>query len=235
MLKIPFIKGLYKQKGLYMNRYKQWLWNCILALPLTLAAETPEEPTYHKTQGGDWITRIRALYILPDDSSTSVSTIPHSGVSVHPSWTGEFDFGYMFTKNLGTELILATCHNTLVGKKSLAGTKIGTTWLLPPTLTLQWRFFPSCIAQPYVGGGVNYTLFYGTDCSLPGTSLSLKHSWGPAVQSGIDFFFYKDWLFNLDVKYIWIDTSAHLSGAVPGKVHVNINPWVIGFGIGRKW
>lgn len=190
---------------------------------------------YHHTRGGDWFTRLRALYIHPDDSSGSVSTIPHSGVSVHPSWTGEFDFGYMFTKNLGTELILATTKHTLVGRGSIEGTKIGTTWLLPPTLTLQWRFFPSSLAQPYLGAGVNYTLFYNNNCSLPKTHMNLKHSWGPAIQTGIDIFFNKDWLFNIDFKYIWIDTQAHLSGGVTGHVHVDINPWMIGFGIGKKW
>jgi outer membrane protein len=191
-------------------------------------------PSY-STQAGDWFTRVRALYILPNDSSGSVSSIPHSGVSVHPSWTGEFDFGYMFTRNLGSELILATSHHSLWGKKSLDGTKIGTTWVLPPTLTFQWRFFPDYIAQPYVGAGVNFTLFYSEHSSLAHTRLKLSNSWGPAVQGGIDFFFYEAWLLNLDVKYVWIDTTAHLKGAVTGKVDVDINPWIIGFGFGRKW
>ncbi|MCC6127859.1 MAG: OmpW family protein [Chlamydiae bacterium] len=189
----------------------------------------------HTTIGGDWFTRLRALYILPNDSSGSVNTIPNSGVSVNPCWTGEFDLGYMFTRNLGLELILGTCRNTLMGKKALSGTKIGTTWLLPPTLTFQWRLFSDSIVQPYVGAGANYTLFYSSSCSLPDTSISLSHSWGPAVQGGIDFFFYSDWLFNLDVKYVWIDTQATLSGGTPGKVSVDINPWLFGFGIGRKW
>lgn len=195
---------------------------------------TPEHK-FHHTERGDWFTRLRALYLLPDDHSGSVSSIPHSGVSVHPAWTGEFDFGYMFTKHLGSELILATDRHTLVGKGSLAGTKIGKAWVLPPTLTLQWRFLPASIAQPYLGAGVNYTLFYNVDCSLPKTHLHLKHSWGPALQAGLDIFFFKDWFFNFDAKYIWIDTHARLTGAVAGHVNVDINPWVMGFGIGRKW
>lgn len=193
------------------------------------------EMSYHRTKGGDWFTRLRALYVLPNDSSGSINTIPHTGVGVNPSWTGEFDLSYMFTKNIGAELILGTTRHTLVGEKALSGTKIGTTWLLPPTLTLQWRFFSSFFAQPYVGAGVNYTLFYGNDCSLPGTKISLEQSWGPAVQGGLDVFVYKDWLFNLDVKYVWIDTRAVLSGAISGKVDVDINPWLVGFGFGRKW
>lgn len=193
------------------------------------------EQAYHQTRRGDWFTRLRALYVLPNDSSGSVNTIPHSKVGVHPAWTGEFDVGFMFTDNLGLELILATTRHTLVGEGSLAGTKIGTTWLLPPTLTAQWRPFSNSWAQPYVGAGVNYTLFYGNNCSLPSTNMSLSHSWGPAVQGGLDLFFYEDWLFNLDIKYIWIGTEATLSGGVSGRVCVDINPWVFGFGFGRKW
>ncbi|MBY0529309.1 MAG: outer membrane beta-barrel protein [Rhabdochlamydiaceae bacterium] len=198
-------------------------------------AEEPSVPPSHHTQPGDWFTRVRGLYVLPNDSSGSVSSIPHSGVSVHPSWTGEIDVGYMFTKNLGIELIASTTKHTLMGKKVLSGTKIGTTWLLPPTLTLQWRFLPTSIAQPYIGAGVNYTLFYNNHCSLPKTHIDLKHSWGPAVQAGLDVFFYKDWLINFDVKYVWIDTRAHLNGGVNGSVHVDVNPWLFGIGIGRKW
>ena len=149
------------------------------------AAAKNQEKDMIATKAGDWFTRLRALYILPDDHSHAINTIPHSGVSVHPSWTGEFDFGYMFTKNLGFELILATARHTIVGTKSLAGTTIGTTWLLPPTLTLQWRLFPEHRVQPYVGGGVNWTLFYGENCDLSKTSLSLDQSWGGAAQVGI--------------------------------------------------
>ncbi len=191
--------------------------------------------SYHNTQSGDWFTRLRALYVLPDDSSGSITTIPNSGVSVHPSWTGEFDLGYMFSRNLGAGLILGTCKNSLWGKKSLHGTKVGTVWLLPPTLVLQWRFLPSSIFQPYLGLGVNYTLFYSAHCDLPDTHLHLSNSWRPAVQGGFDLFVYQDWLLNVDVKYLWVGTKACLSGAIHGSVRVDINPWVIGFGFGRKW
>ncbi len=230
-----------------MRRCNLWILSAALVLFLGVgfayekkAMDQTEPPAempacYHETKAGDWFTRLRALYLYPVWSSGSLSTIPNSGVSVHPAWTGEFDFGYMFTKYLGSELILATSYHTLWGKKALQGVKIGSTWALPPTLTLQIRLFPSAMLQPYVGGGVNYTVFYSKHCDLPNTSLSLSNSWGGAVQGGLDYFFYQDWIFNVDVKYIWINTDAHLSGQVPGKVDVTINPVVIGFGFGRKW
>lgn len=191
---------------------------------------------YHHTKRGNWLTKVRALYILPNDSNDSWSRIPHAGVCVHPAWTGEFDFGYMFTKNLGSEFALTTSKHTLNGTGSLSGKKLGTTWILPPTFTLQCRFLPTAIAQPYIGAGVNFTLFYCQECSLPGTQMQLQHtSWGPVIQSGMDLFFYKDWFFNLDVKYLWMSTRIHLYGATRGHVDVQWDPWFFGFGIGKKW
>ena len=198
-----------------------------------------QEPTkpvaYHHTQRGDWFTRLRALYILPNDSSGSVSSIPHSGVSVHPSWTGEFDFGYMFTKNLGCELILATSKHTLMGKSLCREQRLQRLGCCLLRLRCSGVLSQSTLFSLMWGAGVNYTLFYSEHCALAGTHIDLEHSWGPVVQAGMDMFFYKDWFFNVDVKYIWMTTEAHLTGAVKGRVHVDIDPWVIGFGVGRKW
>ncbi len=225
-----------------MKTYKQSLAILVSIVVLSgmnkgfsLEQSTEKNTNEINTKAGEWITRVRALYIDPMDSSGSLSTIPDSGVGVMPAWTGEFDISYMFTKNLGAELILGTSCHTIRGKKALSGTKIGTTWLLPPTLTLQWRFLPSYRIQPYVGGGVNYTLFYGEGCSLANTHMKLQHAWGPAAQIGFDFFLSKHWLFNCDLKYIWMQTTAHLTGGVPGSVHVHVNPLVVGFGFGYKW
>lgn len=234
-----------------MNRVRMWPYFLLISFFLagvSLHAAScsrtqntmPPEPEYEEypcycTQAGDWFTRVRGIYMLPNDSSGELSTISDSGVKVHPSWTGEFDFGYMFTENVGFELVLTTFPKTVVGTKSLEGIEIGTAWLLPPTFTLQWRFLPSYRIQPYFGAGANYTLFYNTDCDLPETTVKLEHSWGAALQGGFDLFFYGSWLFNIDVKYIWMDTDITLSGLIPGRVHLDINPWLFGFGIGRKW
>lgn len=209
--------------------------------PLSGAVYGPEdadqhEHRYHHTKRGNWLTRVRALYILPNDSSGSWNRIPHAGVCVHPAWTGEFDFGYMFTKNLGSEFAITTSEHTLKGKGSLSGKTLGTTWILPPTFTLHWRFFPTSIAQPYVGGGVNFTLFYNQHSAIKNTQLQLQHtSWGPVLQAGIDLFFYKDWFFNLDTRYVWMSSRVHLAGTMRGHVDVTWNPWFFGFGVGKKW
>lgn len=191
--------------------------------------------TPHCAQGGDIFTRLRALYVMPNDSSGWISTIPHAKIDVHSSWTADFDVGVMFNRTLGLELMLTTFRSTLMGTGSFSGRKIGTSWLFPPTLLLQLRLFSCSVVQVYAGGGANYTLFYNVDSSLSHTKLNLSHSWGPAVQGGIDLFFLPEWFFNFDIKYLWVDTHARLTGNTSGKVSIDVNPWLFGMGIGRKW
>jgi outer membrane protein len=184
---------------------------------------------------GDFLVRVRAIGIIPNDSSGSLSSIPKSGVEVDSSYSGEVDFTYMFTSNIGTELILATTKHTINGRKALSGTEIGTVWVLPPTLTIQYHFCPCNKFQPYAGIGVNYTTLYHENSSIEDTKLSLNNSWGVAGQVGFDYLFNGCWFFNFDAKYIQLDTKATLKGTVAGHVNVDIDPWVIGIGIGRKF
>lgn len=184
---------------------------------------------------GDFLIRARGIAVIPNDSSGSLSTIPDSGVEVDTAYTGELDFTYMFTRNIGAELILATTKHTIDGRKALDGTEVGTSWVLPPTLTLQYHFCPCKKLQPYVGVGVNYTMYYNKKCSIDDTKLYMTNSWGVAGQLGFDYLFNQCWFFNFDAKYIQMDTKATLKGAVAGHVNVDINPWVIGVGVGRKF
>ncbi|MDP1609132.1 MAG: OmpW family outer membrane protein [Chlamydiales bacterium] len=216
------------------------LYISLLASPCMYYADEPiefstEQSISHPTTPGDFFTRVRALYIWPNDSSGPLNAIPDSGVSIHPCWTGEFDIGYMFSKNLALALMLTTCQNTIVGTGLLGGIDIGTTWLFPPALTLQWCFFYHDWLQPYLGLGANYTLFYGSHCSITETHMKLRHSWGPVAQGGLDIFFYKNWLFNLDVKYMAVSTDILLNGLLSGKVHLRVDPWIFGAGIGCEW
>lgn len=186
-------------------------------------------------QCGDVLVRARGIHLWPDDSSGSLSTVPNAKASVGHSTTGEVDFTYMATNNWGVELILATSKHTLSGKDALSGQKVGTTWLLPPTLTLQYHFLPNCRFQPYLGVGVNWTTFYREKSSLDKTKISLDHSWGVAGQVGFDYVVCRDWFLNVDVKYVDIDTKVRLKGAIKDSLHVDIDPWIFGIGIGRRF
>ena len=60
------------------------------------------------------------------------------------------------------------------------------------------------------------------------------------MQAGFDINLKDGWLVNADVKYVWLDTDVKLNGAATGNVwrkidSLDINPWVVGIGIGKKF
>lgn len=183
----------------------------------------------------NWITRGRTIHVSPNDSSGDISSVPGAGSGVGSASTVELDITYMLSRHLGLELILATTEHELSGTGAIDGVSVGTTGVLPPTLTMQYHFAPSSKIRPYAGVGVNYTHFYGVKSDLAGTDVELDKSVGLAGQAGLDIDMQRGWFFNMDAKYIGMSTTATLSGAVNGKVDVDINPWVLGVGVGKRF
>lgn len=184
---------------------------------------------------GDWLVRLRAIHLWPNDSSDALSTVAGTGVTVGSATVPELDFTYMMTDNWALELILATSRHSIRGDKGLSGTEIATGWLLPPTLLLQYHFFPCCRLRPYVGAGVNFTLTYSEASKLANTKVKLNNSWGVAGQIGADWWFSDCWFLNFDAKYVTLDLTATLTGATAGTVDFDVNPWIFGVGIGRSF
>ncbi len=192
---------------------------------------------------GDLLVRLRALHVSPNDDSSAIGDIPGSSVSVDPDTTIELDLSYFFTRHLAVEAIFGTSRHDINGKGSVAGLgKLAKIRTLPPTVTLQYHFLPEGRIRPYAGLGVNYTLFYDEQASnslesaLGPTNVDLSSSWGLAAQAGVDIALKNEWFVNLDAKYIRMDTTATLnSGGVVRKANVDIDPWFIGIGVGRRF
>ncbi len=123
-------------------------------------------------------------------------------------------FTYMATDNIGVELLAATRSRHKVGTGP-TGT-IATVHQLPPTLMAQWYFGDAqSKVRPYVGAGINYTTFFNEDFNDTGkaaglSDLSLKDSWGAAGQVGLDYLINRDWLLNMSVWYMDIDTDVEI-------------------------
>jgi outer membrane protein len=119
---------------------------------------------------------------------------------------------------------------------------LGSVNLLPPTLTAQWHFNPDQTIDPYVGAGINYTSFLDRNLrvsngALAGTKIKVdSDSWGYVLQAGVDINLKDGWLINLDAKYVNIETDVKLNVAGWTKIDsLDINPWVVGIGIGKKF
>ncbi|WP_277991338.1 OmpW/AlkL family protein [Sphingomonas panni] len=196
-----------------------------------------------QTAAGDWLVRVRGIVVSPTESSGEVSGLPGSRVGVTDSVMPEVDFTYMATDHIGAELIVATTKHKATGRGSIAAIDtVASTWVLPPTLTLQYHLAPTGKIRPYVGAGVNYTVFYAENASdalegaLGSTKVRMSDSAGYALQAGVDVDIGPRTFLNVDVKYIDIDTTARLTTAAgTNRVRVSIDPLVIGVGVGMRF
>lgn len=178
---------------------------------------------------GDILARVRLINVAPADSTDNMLSTLNTGVN--SDTTGELDFTYMITNNIGAELILGTTRHEVT--TSALGS-LGKVSVLPPTVTLQYHFSPESFFRPYVGAGINYTRFYKNDLKALNQAVSIdNNSWGGALQIGADFAVSKDVFINIDVKKLWIKTDVSLNGADLGTL--KIDPWVFGFGVGTKF
>lgn len=214
----------------------------LAALALVAAA-----PFAQAVEPGTTQLRFRVIGVLPDDSSGHVTGIPDSGVGVDDAWVPELDVSVFVHEHLAFEVIAATSPHDISGEGSIDGLgKIADTMVLPPTVLLQYHFRPDDKFRPYLGAGINYSWFYDVDSTddldtaLGGdTDIDLDDSFGWAAQFGFDIAINDHWFFNLDVKYIDMETTAHLTTDdgfdTERKVDVDVNPWVPGIGFGYRW
>ncbi|MES2097169.1 MAG: OmpW family protein [Pseudomonadota bacterium] len=192
---------------------------------------------------GDVLVRARAIIVAPTEKATPITGIPGSDLGVSNSVMPEVDFTYMVTNHIGAELILATTKHDVTGRGSISALgKVADTWVLPPTLTVQYHFAPDAKVRPYVGVGVNYSIFYSSkaapslNAALGSTAVKLDDSFGYALQAGVDVDITPKVFLNLDVKYIDMTTTARLtSGGTLRTSKVNINPIVAGIGVGFRF
>ncbi|HTH59305.1 MAG TPA: OmpW family outer membrane protein [Paraburkholderia sp.] len=177
---------------------------------------------------GDWLVRLRGIAIVPDVSSGGTLNTLNAGVN--NAIVPELDFTYMLRDYLGVELILGTSRHQVTSNIG----PLGGVGVLPPTLLLQYHFNHAGKIRPYVGAGLNYTLFYNNGLQAGGQSVSIdNHSFGPALQAGVDVQVAKNLFVNADIKKIWMRTSASLGGSSLGTLH--IDPLVVGVGVGMKF
>ena len=217
------------------------------AAPLAVQADSaPGE------QKGDWIVRGGFSQVNPKKENLQ-PVLATNTLVVDSDVSFTFDVTYMFHNHFGVELLAAWPFTHGIDVKPYSGAstiRAGHVDHLPPTVSLVWRprAYDAAL-QPYVGVGVNYTLFSGEEMrgsfldatGLPsGTKLKLDDSVGPAAVIGADWFTgeEKKWFVNANVRWIDIDTDAEVSVPGAGTLKlgtVEIDPMVYTVSIGRRF
>jgi outer membrane protein len=174
--------------------------------------------------------------VLPDESA-KITTIG-GGVKISDEWVPSLQLEYLFNDNVSVELLCCVArHDVKAVGTSLGTVNLGKVSHFPPTVTLKYRWTNFGKIEPYVGAGVNYTMFY--DEKLPAgpvTSIKYDDSFGGALQAGADFRLDDHWFANVDVRKIWISTNVDIhAGATLIKADVDINPVVVSTGIGYRF
>jgi len=184
---------------------------------------------------GDFMIRLRGIGVIPADDAD----IDPIGGDTELSNTGmpEIDFTYFVTDNIAFELIAATTQHDVSARNTSAGDiDLGDVWLLPPTLLAQYHFFTKERFSPYIGAGINYTIFYGVDEAKNSIAKDVDYdnSIGWALQIGVDYRLDENWYVNADVKRLFLDTDVSINnGGV--KADVDVDPWIFGMGVGYKF
>ncbi|WP_205743279.1 OmpW family protein [Geobacter sp. FeAm09] len=168
--------------------------------------------------------RVRAIYVKPDESTTFKA----ASVKVSDDIIPELDLEYFFLKNLSTELIAGVTRHDIKLNNSFAGS----TWLLPPTLTVKYHPLAGNTISPYVGFGVNVIFPFNSKISGVDPSFRIDNSVGWAAQAGVDFKIKDSLYFNIDYKYLNADTKMTVGST---KYDLDLNPHLFGIGVGYRF
>jgi outer membrane protein len=190
--------------------------------------------------------RGRILGVIPDEDTSnwlqngaSNATTAALDASIDNSVVPELDFTYFFNKNLAVEVIAGVTPHDIDGTKgAIAATNVGDVWLLPPTVLLQYHFNLGNGIKPYLGAGLNYTVFFNEDANASDgySNLKIDNAFGFAAQAGVDIHLKGNWFLNVDVKKIWLDTDLSVDlGGYTYTTDVDVDPLIVGVGVGYRF
>ena len=188
-------------------------------------------------EAGDIIVKAGYINVIPKDNNADASAVvPDTDLDVQNDAGLGLTGIYMFTPNIGLEVLAATPfeHEVEADGGALDGATIATTKHLPPTVSVQ--YYPmgaDSKIQPYVGLGINHTFFFDEDDDAGIGTSSLKPSWGLSYSAGVDYLVDEHWLANVALWKMDIDTEIR-GGAADG-LEVEIDPLVVMVGAGYKF
>lgn len=208
-----------------------------------------QEKTENNTDFKRWQARIRGVAVVPSESANI--GIIGGDAAISSTFIPELDFTYFFTKNFAAELILGTSKHDVnttasdisaVGGPTSTDVDLGSVRLLPPTLTFQYHFFPLADKnfKPYVGAGINYTIFYDVKQGNTVKDVKYDNAVGYAFQLGIDYMIDDTFFINIDAKKLFLNTdvtvdASNLAAGLSIPAEVDVDPWLFGLGVGMKF
>jgi outer membrane protein len=201
-----------------------------LGLGLGLGIAAPALAEGVGKEQGSILVRARALGVIPQADAT---VAPLGGnIDVSTEYTPELDASYFVTSNIALEVIAASPQH--MATSTALGADVVEARLLPPTLTVQYHFLPQGGISPYMGVGINYTWFYDVNPKGGLQSASLDNNFGTVLQAGVDVAVSDRWFLNVDVKQVFLNTTARLNGGAV-TADLDLDPTLVGAGFGYRF
>jgi outer membrane protein len=192
----------------------------VVALSVALASGAKADDDF-KHYG----VRLRGIFVMPTESFDN--RLKGLNPTISNNYIPELDLEYFFTRNISAELIAGVTRHTI----NLKGDISGSTYLLPPSITVKYHPIPDAKVSPYIGGGIELTFPFSY--ALNGVKdFKLYSSVGWAAQAGVDIKLKDSLYFNIDYKYLNADTEARIDGV---KYKVDLNPHLFGIGVGYRF
>ena len=225
------------------------------SLVVAMAAVASLAPIASQAQSTDnsnpWMVRVRATDLLWQNGQSNGGTnglgagVQANNVRAQNKLIPEFDISYFFTKNIAAELVLTYPQRVNIYSNLTSG-PTGTITALPPSLLLQYHFTELGAFKPYVGAGINYTIFSNRNnfsfaaggTNYPNSLTVNQSSVGAVVQVGADYMLDKNWGMNLDLKYATMSTNVNGAGplASAGSIgKLTLNPIMPSVGVTYKF
>jgi len=218
----------------------------LVAAMAAVASLAPIAAHAQAAEENPWMVRVRAVYVDWQNGQSNGGTnslgagVQSSNIRAQNQWLPEFDISYFFTKNIAAELVLSYPQPVKV-YSNLTPSSTGTIGALPPSLVLQYHFTDLGALKPYIGAGINYTIFSNRDnFSLLGVNNALtvsQNSVGFVGQIGADYMFDKNWGMNVDLKYATMSTTVTGQNALQGQNigKLTLNPLMPAIGVTYKF
>jgi outer membrane protein len=186
---------------------------------------------------GNFMVRAGVSGIIPD-SSANVSiggiNIPGLDAEVSTEVVPTATLSYFFTNNVAVELLCCFAKHDVSGRDGLAGVDLGSTWIFPPALTLQYHFDPMNGFKPYLGVGLQYIKFFNGSNSDLGGKIKIDDAVGFTLQAGIDIEIGQGWYVNADVRKTWLSTDARWQGT-DVRADVELDPLIVTAAVGYRF
>ncbi len=196
----------------------------LAALTLSTALIAMAAPAFAQSQG-DWTVGVGVGYLDPKSDNGTIAGAPATiDADTRPIFTAE----YFIRDNLGIELLAATPFKHTI---ALGGVDAATVKHLPPTLSVNYHFPTNSAWKPYVGAGLNYTIFFDEQTALG--DLKVDDSFGVSLQAGLDYMVSDNGAVRLNVRWFDIDSDVSLNGTNIGTAE--IDPFLVGVSYVHKF